>query len=221
MRSVAAPNLFANEKAFADILMAAEDMEKSRRNASDVSGRVGVVFRGADIRPLKDQNLFVIGGDEEGVAGLESLIKAAEQRLAESANAKAASYASNGPKMRAVLAPHVFSEEKRWKGLMDGMQEMRVKWAEVNTELQKEVGLGSFGLPWVDIDARKEQKVFILIGAEASIAGMESMIKAAEQLAAEEDALMEEKMEAIKRAEQQEADLKAAKEAAKEKKSDP
>ncbi len=221
MRSVAAPNLFANEKALAEIQVAAEDLERRRIDKAEVSGRARGVIRGADVRQLKDQNLFVIGGDEEGVAGLESLIKAAEQRLAESANAKAASLAANGPKMRAVLAPHVFAEEQRWKGLKDEMQEMRVKWAEVNIELQEEVGVGGFGLPWVDIDARKEQKVFILIGAEAAIAGMESMINAAEQLAAEEDALMRAKMEAIKRAEKEEADLKTAKEASKEKKSDP
>ena len=219
MRSVAAPNLFANERALADILMATEDLERRRLDMADVTGNARGVIRGARTRPLEDQNLFVIIGDEEGVAGLESLIKAAEQRLAESANAKAASLAANGPKMRAVLAPHVFAEEQRWGGLMDEMQRMRVKWAEVNRELRSEVGTGGFGLPWVDIDARKEQKVFVLIGAEAAIAGMESIIKAAEQLAAEEDASMRAKMEAIERAEKQEAELKAAKEAAKDDKS--
>jgi hypothetical protein len=219
MRSVAAPNLFANEKALADVQMAAEDMEKRRLDMTDVPGSARNVIRGAGARPLQSQGLFAIIGDEEGVAGLESLIKAAEQRLAESANAKAASLAANGPKMRAVLAPHVFAEEGRLKRLMDEMQEMRVKWAEVNRDLQSEVGNGGFGLPWVDIDARNEQKVFVLIGAEAAIAGMESLIYAAEQLATEEDALMHAKMEAA-RAKEKETDLKADKEAAKEEKSD-
>jgi hypothetical protein len=217
MRSVAAPSLFADEKALADIQESVREMEMRRL---DMVGQEGGILRETRLVPLENQKIFVIIGDEEGVAGLESLIKAAEQRLAETANARAASLAANGPKMRAVLAPHVFAEEQRWKALMDEMQQMRVKWAEVNRELQSEVGPAGVGLPWVDIDARKEQKVFVLIGAEASIAGMESMIKAAEQLAAEEDALMNAKMEAIRRAEQQEADLKAAKEAAKEEKSD-
>jgi hypothetical protein len=221
MRSVAAPNLFANEKALAEIRLAAEDLERRRLDMTDVPGSARNVIRGAGAQPLESQGIFAITGDEEGVAGLESLIKAAEQRLAESANAKAAELAANGPKMRAVLAPHVFAVEGRSKRLMDEIQETRVKWAQVNRELQSEVGTAAVGLPWVDIDPRKEQKVFVLIGAEAAIAGMESIIKAAEQLAAEEDALMEAKMEAIKRAKQKEADLKDAKEAAKEKKGDP
>jgi hypothetical protein len=38
---------------------------------------------GAQILPLKEQRVFVLVGTEEGISGLESLIKAAEQTAAE------------------------------------------------------------------------------------------------------------------------------------------
>jgi hypothetical protein len=38
---------------------------------------------GIEIMPLKGQRVFVLVGTEEGISGLESLIKAAEQTAAE------------------------------------------------------------------------------------------------------------------------------------------
>lgn len=216
MRSVPAPHLFADEKALGEIVVAAEDMEMQRLRIASVYGGVRGVFRGAAAKPLKSQKIFVITGDEEGVAGLESLIKAAEQRLVDSANANAAALSANGPKMRAFLAPHVFGQEQRWKSLLEAAEKMRANWADLNSELLKESGAESSpafksGLPWVNVDARERQKVFMLFGTEAGIAGMESLIQAAEKLALEEDAKLELEMEAIRAAKKAEEAAERAK----------
>ena len=91
---------------------------------------------------------------------------------------------------------------------MDQMQKMRSNWEELNIKMRDEFGTGDFVLPWVDIDAHKEQKLFTLIGPEAAIAGMESLIHAGEQLAAEEDAFFHAKMEET-RAKEKEARARA------------
>ena len=202
-RSVAAPHIFADEKALTDIRNAAEEMEMNRAQISSVTGGARGVFRGASLKLLKSQNLFVITGDEAGVDGVESLIKAAEQRLADVASANAAAAASNGPKMRAVLAPHLFAREHRLKNLLEVTERMRAELANLNAERLKGTGLGSasalkLALPWVKVDVHIEQNFFLVYGTEAGIAGVESLIKSAEQLAAEEDERIERKAAEVK-----------------------
>lgn len=196
MRSVAAPSLFADEKALAGILEASRMMEMQRIKMTGIIGGPAAGFDGATAQPLKDQNLFIIIGDEEGVAGLENLIKAAEQQLAEASAAKAASIAANAPEMRAVLAPHVFAEEGRWRRLMEEMKAMHDNWMALNEDLQLRAGSPALGFTGLDFTAHEEQKVFVLMGAEAAIAGMESLIKAAEQLAMEGDAKLKAELKA-------------------------
>lgn len=203
MRSVAAPNLFSSKEALDEIQNAAEEMERMRLNMID---REGGNLRRVTMRPLASQKVFAIIGDEEGVAGLESLIKAAEQRLADAAAAKVAAFAANAPKMRAVLAPHVFDDAERARKLMDSLNSMRDELMAVRMDIEKELGKDIImQAPWAAARPRPEQKVFVLSGTEAGIAGMDSLIKAAEQLAEEEDALLKArrvKAEAIKAEEQ-------------------
>jgi hypothetical protein len=224
MRAVAAPSLFADEKALADIQEAAEAMDVLRLQLAAVSigGRGGP--RITKMQPLKSQSIFLITGDEEGVDGIESLIRAAEQQRVDEAAAVAASVAANGPRMRAVLAPHVFAEGQRVQVLLREMEVMQRNWQDLNANLLKASGLGSgsgsafkFALPWVEIAPSDAQKVFVLSGSEAAIAGMESLIRSAEQLAAEEDLRIErmKRAEAAKRNGVEEGDLKAAKQPAK------
>ncbi len=224
MRAVAAPNLFADDKAVSEIQEAAEAMQLARARMATVY-RGGDFARGASLEPLKSQKIFVVTGDEAGVAGLESLIKAAEQRLADASAANVASLSANAPKMRAVPAPHIFAKERRWKEMLVLAEKTRGSWADLNSELLKASGSERspafrFALPWVKVDPRAEQKVFILMGTEAAIAGMESLINAAEKLAAGEDAadaspniITEEQEKAMKA--RKESKLKAAEEAAK------
>jgi hypothetical protein len=104
------------------------------------------------------------------------------------------------------------------------MEVMQRNWQDLNANLLKASGLGSgsgsafkFALPWVEIAPSDAQKVFVLSGSEAAIAGMESLIRSAEQLAAEEDLRIErmKRAEAAKRNGVEEGDLKAAKQPAK------
>lgn len=85
MRAVAAPRLFANK----------EDLSRFIEEANMVQSQVARTFAyleklenplshmGAEIKPLEGQRVFVLVGTEEGIAGIESLIKAAEQTAAE------------------------------------------------------------------------------------------------------------------------------------------
>jgi hypothetical protein len=140
------------------------------------------------MEPLKSQKIFVIIGDEDGVAGMESLIKAAEQRLSEAAAAKEAAIAADAPKMRAVPAPHLFAKE-RWRQLEGSLNEVEHRLAEDGDAIRKETGSDTMPVAWAKYSPRVEQKVFFLRGTEAGIAAMESFIQAAEKLAAEEDAV--------------------------------
>ena len=185
-RSVSAPNLFSDKKALAEIQDDAERIERQRLDAFQVQG---TNLRTATVRPLASQKIFVIIGDEEGVAGLEGFIKAAEQRLADAAAAKVAAFAANAPKICVVLTPHVFADAERANKLTESLNTMGNQLMELRMDIEKELGKDIImRAPWAEARPRPEQKVFVLSGTEAGIAGMESLIKAAEQLAAEEDA---------------------------------
>lgn len=188
MRSVPAPHLFADEKVIETIQLEAKEMEMLRLKLTGIIGGAHGVPRGASAKPLSSQKIFVIIGDEEGVAGLESLIAAAEQRAAEATAAKVAALAANEMKMRAVLAPHVFSDETRWKKLTEEMTETTLVWEDMSEHMRRETGVETLSFPFARVKANEKQKVFVLFGSEAGIAGMGSLINAAEQLAAEEDA---------------------------------
>jgi hypothetical protein len=204
MRSVSAPNLFSSDKALKETQRAGGEIEEMRL---EMISRVGRSFRRTTMTPLASQKIFVIIGEEDGVAGLESFVKAAEQRLADAAAAKVAAFAANGPRIRAVLAPHVFADAERKERLMSSLEKMRNELMALRMDIEKVSGMDIImQAPWAEARPRAEQKVFVLSGTEAGIAGMESLIKAAEQLAAEEDA-----RDADRKAQAQEkADLEAA-----------
>ena len=177
------------------------------------------------MRPLKSEKMFVIIGDEDGVAGLESLIKAAEQRLSNEVAAKVAAYTADAPKIRAVLAPHVFAEEGRRKQVIASLREVENSLKEIHALTKKVSGSENVPVPWADSTPHPEQKIFVLRGTEAGIAGMESVIKAAEQLAAEEDEKIDAERRALRAKEEEtkakvEAELKASEKPAKEGKSE-
>ncbi len=184
MRSVAAPRLFSDEKALAEIQEAAERMRMERLMMVEVFGGTEGSHRGALLKPLASQKIFFILGDEDAVAGLESLVKAAEQRLADAA----AAFAADAPKVRAVLAPHVFADKQRTEKVINSLEEMRFRLARVSEEIRRATGSDAIRLAWAEAHPHATQKVFMLIGTETAIAGMESLINAAEKLAAEEDA---------------------------------
>jgi malonyl CoA-acyl carrier protein transacylase len=85
MRAVAAPRLFANEDTLARFLKDAETAQRTMREISYTLKKVenSTPLIGTEIMPLKGQRVFVLFGTEEGISGLESLIKAAEQTAAE------------------------------------------------------------------------------------------------------------------------------------------
>lgn len=85
MRAVPAQRLFANDETLAQFLQEVElvqkklaatyiDLERAGRSSPGI---------GTQILPIKGQRVFVLVGTEEGISGLESLIKAAEQTAAE------------------------------------------------------------------------------------------------------------------------------------------
>ncbi len=219
MRSVAAPRLFADEKKLKEFLNEASEMDEQRLRSAVESGGGGGSPRQTKIQPLTSQKVFVLIGNEDGVAGLESFIKAAEQRVAEDAAAKDARATASAPKMRAVLAPHLFANEERLRRFTEEVKLMTHVWKATTNDIRKEAGSEAEGFRVAEIEPRKEAKVFTLFGSEEAIAGMESLIKAAEQLAAEEDAkrdaAMQADMEAVRADQKRDAELHAAKERAK------
>jgi hypothetical protein len=85
MRAVAAPHLFANGDTLDRFLEDAETAQRTMREISYALKKVenSTPLIGTEIRPLGGQRVFVLVGTEEGISGLESLIKAAEQTAAE------------------------------------------------------------------------------------------------------------------------------------------
>lgn len=199
MRSVAAPHLFSDEKKLERVQKDAQDMEKMRLGIVE-NGVLGL--QGVDpitqriietqVKRLTSQKVFVLIGSEDGVAGLEGFIKAAEQRAAEEAAAKDALAAANMPKMRAVAAPHLFAHDERIRRFLEVANAMRKEWDAVRNLLKKEFGASADGVGRLEIiEPHHEQRGFVMIGSEEGIAGMESLIKIAEQRAADEDAQLE------------------------------
>ena len=87
MRAVAAPHLFANHETLSRFL---EEAEKVQRQVADTFAYLeklenSMPLMSAQIKPLEGQRVFVLVGTEEGISGIESLIKAAEQTAAETA----------------------------------------------------------------------------------------------------------------------------------------
>jgi hypothetical protein len=85
MRAVAAPRLFANEDTLARFLKDAKTAQSKMLEISYYLKQVenSTPLIGTEIMPLEGQRVFVLVGTEEGISGLESLIKAAEQTAAE------------------------------------------------------------------------------------------------------------------------------------------
>lgn len=81
MRAVAAPNLFANEATVSRFLEQAEGVQRQLAEGFIDLEKAGspVQWMGTRILPLRTQRVFVLMGTDEGISGLESLIKAAEQ----------------------------------------------------------------------------------------------------------------------------------------------
>lgn len=85
MRSVAAPHLFRDPAKAERVAKDAQDVEAGRLKRIVETTRAGFndIVGGARVEMLPDQSLFVIVGSEDGIAGVESFIKAAEQIAAE------------------------------------------------------------------------------------------------------------------------------------------
>lgn len=191
MRSVAAPNLFGNEEGVERIITDANQLENFRlRNIEETAMVRGGDFSGVvktEIRPLMAQKVFVLVGNEEGIAGVESFIKATEQLAVEKAAEKRALTASLAPKMRAVVAPRLFANEERLKKFTEEFNDVQAAWDDVHTKLLDLLGIDS-RRGGVRVEPHPEQKLFVLYGSAEGIAGMESLIHAAEKNASEEDA---------------------------------
>ena len=201
MRTVAAPSLFSSEKELTEILKAADEMRHIRFEMLGWRGDIRETW----VKPLPSQKVFVIIGDEEGVAGVEGLIKAAEQRLSNEVAAKVAAYTANAPKIRTVPAPHLFAKKERWNRVAEELNTTSARLAEMDKALRADIGSDAAPTAWAKAEFREELQLFILIGTETGIACMESLIKAAEQLATDEDEFLKAerlKAEAIKAEEQ-------------------
>lgn len=191
MRSIAAPHLFKDEEQVGRLIKDTKNLEQIRLSRMEES----VMVRGGDLfgvaqtklEPLPQQKLFVIMGTEEGIAGVESFIKAAEQLAAEAAARKLALADSLAPKLRAVLAPHLFANPERLARVQDECNNVQEKWTKSQMDLMKMAGMDN-PRGGISLEPRREQKIFLLIGSDEGIAGMESLILAAERNAAEEDA---------------------------------
>jgi hypothetical protein len=85
IRAVAAPHLFANKEALSRFLEAAEAVQRQVAETFAYLEKLdnSMPLMSAQIRPLEGQRVFVLVGTEEGISGIESLIKAAEQTAAE------------------------------------------------------------------------------------------------------------------------------------------
>jgi hypothetical protein len=85
MRAVAAPRLFANQDTLSHFL---EEVERVQRQVAETFAYLAklensIPLMSAQIKSLAGQRVFVLIGTEEGISGVESLIKAAEQTAAE------------------------------------------------------------------------------------------------------------------------------------------
>ena len=127
-------------------------------------------------------------------------------------------------KMRSVAAPHLFANEPRLKRFINEVNVMSGELAEINDYRWTTAGFPAKSTPyWVNVHPREEQKVFMLLGNGDAITGMESLIKAAEQLAEKDDAKVDAAIEAErqKEAARKEAEVQAAKDRAKADKREP
>lgn len=205
LRSVAAPNLFANEKALIEIQIAADDLEMKRLSITGIMGGAKGVFRGASLKPLPSQGIFVIIGDEEGVAGLENLIQVAEKdqtRIFEELHREA-------PKMKAVAAPHLFARQERVDQFLEEYRVMTAVHGKMTEYRWNTAGFGEGATAYgAEIHPRPEADLFMIVGNSDAITGLESLIFAAEQLAAAEDAILDTRLTPQQRVEQ--AEMRAA-----------
>lgn len=80
MRAVAAPHLFATNDTLGVFLDDAKEEQKRMEgiSANLAKDQKSAPLMGVQIRPLPRQRSFVLIGTDEGIAGMESLIKAAE-----------------------------------------------------------------------------------------------------------------------------------------------
>lgn len=85
MRAVAAPHLFANKETLSRFLQEAQTVQRQVADTFAYLEKLEnlMPLMSAQIKPLEGQRVFVLVGTEEGISGLESLIKAAEQTAAE------------------------------------------------------------------------------------------------------------------------------------------
>lgn len=191
MRSVAAPNLFSDEAVVKRILTEADSLEDFRLKHIEESAMVrGGDFSGVtrtQVVPLPAQNIFVLVGSDEGIAGVESFLKAAEQLAVEQAAEKRAQAASFAPQMRAVVAPHLFASEEKLSKITAEFNTVQTAWDKTHARLTDLLGVDNRHGE-VRVEPHPEQKLFVLYGSTEGIAGMESLILAAEKNAAEEDA---------------------------------
>jgi hypothetical protein len=194
MRSVAAPYLFKDKDNAPRVKQAAETLEEGRLDRIMETTRAGYndIIGGARVEMLPDQHLFVIVGSEDGIAGIESFIKAAEQLAMEEATKIEALAATIAPKMRAVPAPHLFNNEARLKRVKEECDNAQEVWVLSYLDLLARVGADDerSGVCGIRVQPRPDQKLFMLIGLEDGIAGLETLILAAEKNAADEDAAL-------------------------------
>ena len=92
MKAVAAPYLFADERSLLNFLKEAENLRAEWLNAAqkEIAIRretqpweVRIAPPRVEIRPISGQKVIVLIGTEDGIAGMESFVKACEQRMAE------------------------------------------------------------------------------------------------------------------------------------------
>lgn len=189
MRSVAAPHLCRDKEKAMKVKKDAEDLEQDRLKRILESSRAGYndVLGAVRLELLPDQNMFVLVGNEDGIAGMESFIKAAEQLAVDEEAKKEALATSLAPTMRAVLVPHLFNNETRLERVIKEIESVQRLWIASQIDLMQMAGID--GPPRViRIEPRRDQKLFMLIGSEKAIDGMESLVLAAEKNAAEQDA---------------------------------
>ena len=105
----------------------------------------------------------------------------------EKAAEKRALTTSLAPKMRAVVAPHLFANEERLEKIGQEFNTVQEAWNDVHTKLMEMLGIDS-RRGGVCVEPHPKQKLFVLYGSEEGLAGMESLIQAAEKNAADEDA---------------------------------
>lgn len=187
MRSVAAPHLFRDKEKAVKVKKDAEDLEQFRLKRVLESSRAGYndVLGAVRLELLPDQNMFVLVGNEDGIAGMESFIKAAEQLAVDEEAKKEALAASLAPTIRAVLAPHLFDNEVRLERVINEFKSAQKMWTDSHMDLMQMAGIDDRPLG-IRIEPRRDQKLFMLIGTERAIAGMESLVLAAEKNAAEQ-----------------------------------